>query len=112
MLWSCQKNSFQHNVRDAIILQKIVYNMFHKKYINYYYLHYAAIMTKKSVFSYQHYYIHSTVMMKKKTFSPISNCYYVHYVVIMSKISALRVLQFDPDKKYTFFHFSTTLSRC
>ena len=74
-----------------------------------------------------------TVMCEKIAFSPIANCYYVHYVVIMSKkyfphsyydvhyavtmtkicvsISALRVLHHDHDKKYTFFHFSTTVSR-
>ena len=115
--WSCQKNkiSFQHYVHDAMIMKKIVYIKFHKKYINCYYVHYAEIMTKKYIFSFQHYYIRYTVMMKKKTFSPIANCYYVHYAVIMTKIyvfiSAVRVLHLDHDKKYTFFHFSITFSR-
>ena len=92
-----------------------VYIRFHKKYINYYYANYAAIMTKIYIFPFHHYYIHYTVMMRKSTFSPVVNCYYVHYAVIMTKIylfiSALRVLNDDHDKKYTFFHFSTTLSR-
>ena len=42
----------------------------------------SVIMTKKHIFSFQHYNIHYTGMI---TFSPIANCYYVHSVVIMSK---------------------------
>ena len=58
------------------------------------------------------YYVHYVVMMSKKYFP---HSYYVHYAVIMTRIyvfiSALRVLYDDHDKKYTFFHFSTMLSR-
>ena len=99
--------------RRAMIMKKLFTLNFIKN-INCYYVHYAATMTKKYIFSFQHYYIHCTVMMKKNTFSSIANCYYVHYVVIMSKkyfpysyyvhyvmimihvfISALRVLHLD-----------------
>ena len=104
---------FQCYVHDAMIMKKLFTLNFIKN-INCYYVHYAATMTKKYIFSFQHYYIHCTVMMKKNTFSSIANCYYVHYVVIMSKkyfpysyyvhyvmimihvfISALRVLHLD-----------------
>ena len=58
------------------------------------------------------YYVPYVVIMSKKYFP---HSYYVHYAVIMTKIyvfiSALRVLYDDHDKKYTFFHFSTMLSR-
>ena len=68
-----KQNSFQRYIHDA------------KKFINCYYCHYSAIMTKKYIFSFQHYYIHYTVMLKKNNFFPIANCYFVHDVVIMSK---------------------------
>ena len=58
------------------------------------------------------YYVPYVAIMSKKYFP---HSYYVHYAVIMTKIyvfiSALRVLYDDHDKKYTFFHFSTMLSR-
>ena len=38
--------------------------------INCYYGHYAAIMTKKYILSFQHYYIHYTVVMRKNYFLP------------------------------------------
>ena len=38
--------------------------------INCYYGHYAAIMTKKYILSFQHYYIHYTVVMRKNCFLP------------------------------------------
>ena len=35
-------------------MKKIGYIRIHKKYINSYYVHYAGIMTKKYIFSFQH----------------------------------------------------------
>ena len=49
------KISFQHYVHEAVIMKKIGYSWFHKKYINCYNVNYTVIMTKKYIFSFQHY---------------------------------------------------------
>ena len=88
--------------------------------INCYYVHYAVIVTKKYIFSFQHYCVHYT-MIKKICLSPIVNCYYpttswlcqTNIFPIATTftmpwpwqkhvfISALRVLHLDHDKKHT-----------
>ena len=60
------KISFQCYVHDAMIMKKLFTLNFIKN--NCYYVHYAATMTKKYIFLFQHYYIHCNVMMKKKHF--------------------------------------------
>ena len=57
---------FQCYVHDAMIMKKLFTLNFIKN--NCYYVHYAATMTKKYIFLFQHYYIHCNVMMKKKIF--------------------------------------------
>ena len=87
MLWSKRsKILFQRYVHDTMIMKNIRFTVGFVKntLINCYYVDYAAIMTKKYIFSFQHYYIHYTVWWEKSTFSPVANCYYVHYVAIMS----------------------------
>ena len=61
---------FQRYVHDAMIMKNIRFTVGFVKntLINCYYVDYAAIMTKKYIFSFQHYYIHHTVMMRKKYF--------------------------------------------
>ena len=61
---------FQCYIHDAMIMKNIRFTLGFIKntLINCYYVDYAAIMTKKYIFSFQHYYIHYTVMMRKKYF--------------------------------------------
>ena len=140
--WSCQKTKFYFSMLlttpwswKKLFTLSLHKNCLHKKCINCYYIHYAAIMAKKYIFSFQQYYIHYALMLKKKTFSPIANCYYIHYIRIMSKkknpYGLLRSLWSWQKYKFLFqhyvyytltmatnilfqyynFNFSTTLSR-
>ena len=114
--WSCQKTKFYFSMLlttpwswKKLFTLSLHKNCLHKKCINCYYIHYAAIMAKKYIFSFQQYYIHYALMLKKKTFSPIANCYYIHYIRIMSKtrIPMGCYVHYDHDKNISFY-FSTT----
>ena len=127
------KISFQRYAHDAMIMKKMLYIRFHKKFINCIKNILNTFSTTSTTpWSWQKciFFRSSTPTFttpqwwKKNTVSPIANCYYVHYVVIMSKkyfphsyyvhyaviltkiyvfISALRALHLDHDKKYFFF---------
>ena len=129
------KISFQRYAHDNMIMKKMLYIRFHKKFINCIKNILNTFSTTSTTpWSWQKciFFRSSTPTFttpqwwKKNTVSPIANCYYVHYVVIMSKkyfphsyyvhyaviltkiyvfISALRVLHLDHDKKDTFFSF-------
>ena len=120
------KISFQLYVHDAMIMKNIRFTLsFIKNTLI------ATTSTTPRSWQKSIFFLFSTTTFttpwwwEKSTFSPVANCYYVHYVAIMSATFTTPwswqkyMFSFQHYvyymmiiyKKYTFFHFSTTLSR-